>query len=72
MRDDVSVRDLTFVDGAPGDGTLLAQVRAHGDPVPASLDGNVVHFAQPQPRVARGQVVALYKGDTLVGGGIAA
>jgi tRNA-specific 2-thiouridylase len=72
LRDEVSVRDLTFVDGAPGDGTLLAQVRAHGDPVPASLDGNVVHFGQPQPRVARGQVVALYEVDTLVGGGLAA
>ena len=72
LRDDVGVCDLTFVDGAPREGALLAEVRAHGDPVSAVLDGNVVHFAQPQPRVARGQVVALYRGDTVVGGGIAA
>ena len=72
LRDDVTVCGLTFVDGVPGDSTLLAQVRAHGDPIPASLDGNVVRFAEPQPRVARGQVVALYHGNTVVGGGIAA
>jgi tRNA U34 2-thiouridine synthase MnmA/TrmU len=31
-----------------------------------------VRFDRPQPRVAPGQVVALYDGDTLLGGGIAA
>ena len=34
--------------------------------------GTTVCFAQPQPRVAPGQVVALYDGDALIGGGIAA
>ncbi len=72
LRDDVRVCDLRFVDGAPADRMLLAQVRAHGEPVLAQLEGNIVRFAEPQPRVARGQVVALYDGDTLIGGGIAA
>jgi tRNA-specific 2-thiouridylase len=72
MRDRVHVRDLTFVDEEPDSGMLHAQVRAHGEPVVAFLDGNAVCFAQPQPRVAPGQVVALYHGEALVGGGIAA
>jgi tRNA-uridine 2-sulfurtransferase len=72
LREEVSIHDLTFVDARPSGQPLLAQVRAHGEPTAATLDGHVVRFAQPQPRVARGQVVALYDGDTLVGGGIAA
>ena len=41
-------------------------------PCPGSLDGDrIVRFARPQPRVAPGQVVALYDGDVLLGGGIA-
>jgi tRNA-uridine 2-sulfurtransferase len=72
LRDHVRVRDLSFVDAPPSTPTLRAQLRAHGDPVPASLDGEVVRFDAAQPRVASGQVVALYDGDALVGGGIAA
>lgn len=72
LRDDVRVCNLMFVDGVPGDRMFLAQVRAHGEPFLAHLEGNIVRFAEPQPRVALGQVVALYEGDSLVGGGIAA
>ena len=72
LRDRVHVRDLTFVDDEPDGSMLHAQVRAHGEPIVAYLDGNAVCFAQPQPRVAPGQVVALYDGDALIGGGIAA
>jgi len=39
--------------------------------VPGRLDGTCVRFDRPQPRVAPGQVVALYDADTLLGGGIA-
>jgi len=72
LRDDVALQGLTFVDTRPDDAFLLAQVRAHGDVADARLCGDVVRFVTPQPRVARGQVVALYDGDVLVGGGIAA
>jgi tRNA-specific 2-thiouridylase len=74
LRAAVTVRDWSFVTGvAPAPGTTFtAQVRAHGAPVPAELDGDVVRFERSQPRVAPGQVVALYDGDVLVGGGIAA
>ena len=40
---------------------LFVQVRAHGAPVRGRLDGDVVRFSRPQPRVAPGQVVALYR-----------
>ncbi len=71
LRDRVELVDLSFVAAAPGDRVLTAQVRAHGEPVPATLDGSTVHFTVPQPRVAPGQVVALYDGDALVAGGTA-
>jgi tRNA-specific 2-thiouridylase len=71
LRDEVTLREVTFVGSPPGAGALYAQVRAHGEPVAAQLVGRVVCFVEPQPRVAPGQVVALYDGDTLVGGGTA-
>lgn len=81
LRSEFPVGDLSFVAGPPpGDRSLLAQVRAHGEPFPATLaldggSGGVVRPEQVQPRVAPGQVIALYDGDdgdVLVGGGIAA
>ncbi len=73
LRDDAEVRDLRFVDQTPSAGERLdVQVRAHGAPLTGRLDGACVRFDRPQPRVAPGQVVALYVGDTLLGGGIAA
>jgi tRNA-specific 2-thiouridylase len=78
LRDEVHVGRLTFVAGAPPASaeSLLVQVRAHGTPFEGRLDAvsgasGVVRFARPQPRVAPGQVVALYRGDFLVGGGLA-
>ena len=72
LRDTVELRDLSFVHGAPAPGDLFeVQVRAHGTPQPGCLDGSGVRFERPQPRVAPGQVVALYDADTLLGGGIA-
>ncbi len=65
---------VTFVDGEPpaADETVLVQVRAHGTPFEGVLDGDVVRFARPQPRVAPGQVVAFYRDDVVLGGGLAA
>ena len=73
LRDEVEISGSTFVAGAPPAASepLLVQVRAHGTPFEGLLDGDVVRFARPQPRVAPGQVVALYRGDLLLGGGIA-
>jgi tRNA-specific 2-thiouridylase len=74
LRREARVTGLTFVAGAPpaADDTLLVQVRAHATPFEGFLDGDVVRFTHPQPRVAPGQVVAFYRADVLLGGGLAA
>jgi tRNA-uridine 2-sulfurtransferase len=73
LRDAVELRDLRFVHDEPApDRSIGAQVRAHGTTTPAFLEGTLVRFEDAQPRVAPGQVVALYNGDELLGGGIAA
>jgi tRNA-uridine 2-sulfurtransferase len=73
LRDHVDLDDVVFTNRRPARGfSLAAQMRAHGEPVPAVLSGSRVELARPQPRVAAGQVVALYDGDRLIGGGIAA
>jgi tRNA-specific 2-thiouridylase len=71
LRDEIALRDLAFVGAAPGPVPLLAQVRAHGEPVAARLARSRVCFDRPQPRVAPGQVVVLYADAAVVGGGIA-
>jgi tRNA-specific 2-thiouridylase len=72
LCESVTLRDLAFVDESPaGRGDLEVQVRAHGTPVAGEFDGATVWFGTAQPRVAPGQVVALYAGEVLLGGGIA-
>jgi tRNA-specific 2-thiouridylase len=72
LRGSVVLRDVTAVASMPADRVdLAAQTRAHGMPVACSFDGATVSFSTPQPRVAPGQVVALYAGDALLAGGIA-
>jgi tRNA-specific 2-thiouridylase len=72
LADDITVRDLRFVHEAPGSRPLAVQTRAHGTPLAGRLEDTCVRLAEPAPRVAPGQVVALYDGDRLVGGGLAA
>jgi len=60
----------------PVRGPVLAQSSAHGTAVPATVEpgpgGSVaVRFERPQRRIAPGQSVVLYRGDLVVGGGIA-
>jgi len=70
MTDAVALTDLTWVDG-PATGAVSAQSSAHGVAVDATFDGSTVHFAEPHRRVAPGQSVVLYRGDEVLGGGIA-
>lgn len=66
----IQLDNPTWVAGGPPTSTaLLAQVRAHGRPVPAELDGDVVQLAEPVHGIARGQSVVLYDGDVCLGGG---
>lgn len=72
LRDHVDLDELVLHSALHGDGDLLdVQVRAHGEPVTGRLVGRTVWFEERQPRVAPGQVVALYEGDIVVGGGLA-
>jgi len=67
---------LTWVDRPLAAGArAVAQVSAHGRPVPCTVDDLVVRFDDPQRPVAPGQTVALYDAldpDAVVGAGIAA
>jgi tRNA U34 2-thiouridine synthase MnmA/TrmU len=63
----------------PAGARAVAQVSAHGRPVPCTLvrvaAGTAVHFDSPQRAVAPGQTVALYDADdpdAVIGAGIAA
>jgi tRNA-specific 2-thiouridylase len=67
----VRLVERTWVDGEPR-GSVLVQTSAHGTPVAGTWDGEAVRFAEPVRRVAPGQSVALYDGDVLLGGGVAA
>ena len=71
LVDGVELTDVTWVDG-PVAGEVLVQCSAHGRPRPATFDGTTVRWATPAPRVAPGQSVVLYAGDTVLGGGLAA
>jgi tRNA-specific 2-thiouridylase len=73
LADRVEVRDTTWVGDAPRPGTAVrVQTRAHGATSIGVHRGDAVDLAVPIRRVAPGQVVALYDGDVLLGGGIAA
>jgi tRNA-uridine 2-sulfurtransferase len=72
LRDRIELRDLCFVRGPSPKTPLGVQTRAHGTPIPGRLRDGRVELEVPAPRVAPGQVVALYAGDELVGGGLAA
>lgn len=67
----VQLATTSWAPSAPPEGPLRAQCSAHGEAVPARVEGSVVHFDRPRPRVAAGQSVVLYDDDVVVGGGIA-
>jgi tRNA-uridine 2-sulfurtransferase len=68
----VSLGQLTWTDGIPASGQVMAQYRAHGRPVPATLHHDRLLFAEPQHAVAPGQTVALYDDDRVLGGALIA
>ena len=71
---EIAVGAMSWVNAAPAVGdTLEVQMSAHGRPVAASWDpASRVVVAEPVRRVAPGQSVVLYRGDSVVGGGPAA
>jgi tRNA-specific 2-thiouridylase len=73
LVDRVAVTGLGWVDGPVTPGRPIhVQCSAHGRPVAGHLGaGAEVRFVEPQRRVAPGQSVVLYDGDTVLGGGVA-
>jgi len=68
----VTMRGLTWASGSEGDGPVMAQYRAHGEPVAAWISGSTLRFDQPQEAIAPGQTVAFYDGDVVLGGALIA
>jgi tRNA-specific 2-thiouridylase len=69
---EIPVERWSWVAAPPrADADLDVQTRAHGEPTGGRLGADGVRLREPRPRVAPGQVVALYDRDVLVGGGIA-
>ena len=61
---------ITATSGSLEDGAVIAQYRAHGEPVRASLSGSTLAFEEPQEAVSPGQTVAFYEGDRVLGGAL--
>jgi tRNA-specific 2-thiouridylase len=70
LVDELEIESLTWVDG-PVDGEVLVQSSAHGRAIPARYSAPTVRFDDPVVRVAPGQSVVLYRGDEVLGGGLA-
>jgi tRNA-specific 2-thiouridylase len=66
----LGLRQVTWVDGKSRSGRFDAQYRAHGDPVPAFIEGDNLLFDEPQEAVAPGQTVAFYDGEEVLGGAL--
>lgn len=73
LRDRITLVGLTPTHEPIPDGArVLVQTSAHGEPVPGTLASGTVHLTDPRPRVAPGQVVAIYDGDRVIAGAYAA
>lgn len=73
LDDHVVLTGLSWVDEPVGVGcAVVVQSSAHGRPQPAVFEAHRVRYHEPQRRVAPGQTVVLYDGDTVLGAGIAA
>ena len=69
----IELTELTWT-GAPVEAGAPVEVQtsAHGTPAPATLHaGGRLELVRPQRRVAPGQTVALYRGDVVLGAGLA-
>jgi tRNA-specific 2-thiouridylase len=73
LVDSIPVSEPSWIAGPPSpEEELEAQMSAHGRPVPAHWDPcGEVRTLQPVRKVAPGQSVVLYRGDAVVGGGVA-
>jgi tRNA-specific 2-thiouridylase len=68
----VEVHHVTWTSGSGHDGPVMAQYRAHGEPVEGRLEGDRLTFDEPQEAIAPGQTIAFYDGDRVLGGALIA
>jgi tRNA-specific 2-thiouridylase len=68
----VALDQVTWTGAAPASGRVMAQYRAHGVPVAATLDAGRLRFDEPQEAISPGQTVAFYDGDRVLGGALIA
>ena len=68
----VELSQVVWTAGGGGSGEVMAQYRAHSEPVPAVVEGDRLLFADLQEAVAPGQTVAFYDGDRVLGGALIA
>jgi tRNA-specific 2-thiouridylase len=68
----IKLRQLTWTNGKKATGRVMAQYRAHGEPVAATLHDDRLLFAEPREAVAPGQTVAFYDGERVLGGALIA
>jgi tRNA-specific 2-thiouridylase len=61
---------LSWTSGSGADGPVMAQYRAHSEPVPAWITGSTLTFDEPQEAIAPGQTVAFYDNDVVLGGAL--
>jgi tRNA-specific 2-thiouridylase len=64
-------RTWAHAEAAPGT-EVEAQCSAHGAARPAVVTAGGLRLRQPAPRVAPGQTIAIYRGDEVLGSGVAA
>jgi tRNA-specific 2-thiouridylase len=66
----VELSEVVWTTRSRGSGAVMAQYRAHGDPVPAVLEDDRLLFTDFQEGVSPGQTVAFYDDDLVLGGGL--
>lgn len=76
-RDDLAVSEveleqITWTNDLLVGLDVMAQYRAHGEPVKAHLAGSILSFDEPQEAIAPGQTVAFYDGERVLGGALIA
>jgi tRNA-specific 2-thiouridylase len=66
----IRLRDIHWINDAPGDGSYQVRVRHRAPLVKCELIGDELIFSEPQRAVTPGQSAVLYDGDVCIGGGV--
>jgi tRNA-specific 2-thiouridylase len=68
----VELEAVTWTSGDDRSGLVMAQYRAHGEPVGATIETGRLLFNERQTAIAPGQTVAFYDEDKVLGGALIA